>query len=134
MKLAGGYALHFGRHGAVDAYIAESSSHQPAREGHELGRVLQLLGARRDASQKAESLVLHNVHSVVVRPQVVHLLLVYKHPEVGAYKLHSLQLVLKTRNFTGEPLNQAVAGGEAYILQSGQVVLLIGGTKSKSVV
>lgn len=125
VKSAGGYCLHFSRHSAIDTQITKSAAHQTTSEGDKFGRLLQLLGARRDACEKTECFILHHVHAVVVGAQVIHLLLVNQCPEVSANKFHGLQLILEAADVSREALDQPIAGGKAYVLQGAQIILIL---------
>lgn len=126
MKLARGHRLHLSGHRAADAQIREASAHQAARERHILGRVLQVLGAGRQAREEAERIVLQHIDALVVGAQIVDLLLVDGQPEVGADELHGVQLVGEARPFARHALDQAIAGLVADVLERGQIALLVG--------
>lgn len=127
MKLTRRHGLHLRRHHARDAQIGQAAPHQPARKRDKLGRVLQVLRAGRQPRQKAERIVLQHVHALVVGPQVVDLLAVNRAPEVGADKLHRVQLVLEAGPLAGETFDDPVTGRVADVLQRGQVVFLLMG-------
>lgn len=81
--------------------------------------MFQILLIRRQTGQKPERVVLQHVDTLMVGSQIVDLLLVNRHPEIGADELHCVELVLEARPFPGEAFDQAIAGRVADVLQCG---------------
>ena len=73
LELAGGHARHLGSDHGVDPEVGQGAPHQPTREGHELGAGLQILPVLAGLGQELEAVVLEDVHSLVIGPQIVNL-------------------------------------------------------------
>ena len=74
LELAGWHARDLGRDHGVDPEVGQRSSDQAAGKGHELGAGLQILSVLARLGQELETVVLEDVHTLVVGSQVVDLL------------------------------------------------------------
>lgn len=123
-ELDRGHGLHFSGDGTGDAQISQTAANESTSEGDVLWCVLQELAGVGDACQEAESIVLQDVHALMVCAEVVDFFAVDQRPEISADEFHSVQLVFEARPVPSEALDYPVAGGVANVLQIGQVILL----------
>ena len=73
LELAGGHARDLGGDHGVDPEVGQGAPHQPAREGHKLGAGLEILTVLAGLGKEPEAVVLEDVNSLVIGPQVVNL-------------------------------------------------------------
>ena len=73
LELASWHARNLGRHHRIYPEVGQRSSDQAACEGHKLWTGLQILSVLACLGQELETVVLEDVHSLVVGPQVVDL-------------------------------------------------------------
>ena len=73
LELASWHTRNLRRNHGVHAEVGQRSSDQATGEGHKLGTGLQILSVLARLGQELETVVLEDVHSLVVGPQVVDL-------------------------------------------------------------
>ena len=74
LELAGWHARNLGSDHRVYPEVGQRSSDQATGEGHKLGTGLQMLSVLARLGQELETVVLEDVHTLVVGSQVVDLL------------------------------------------------------------
>jgi hypothetical protein len=96
----------------LDAEIGEGTAEDSTAEDDVLGREFEVLRRVGDLTEEAEGVVLKDVDSLMIRPEVVDLLLENRTPEVGAEELDGVEFVFEPRHFSRESFDESVAGGE----------------------
>ena len=74
LELASWHARNLGRHHRIYPEVSQRSSDQAAGEGHKLWTGLQILSVLACLGQELETVILEDVHTLMVGSQVVYLL------------------------------------------------------------
>ena len=74
LELASWHARNLGRHHRIYPEVGQRSSDQAACEGHKLWTGLQILSVLACLGQELETVILEDVHTLMVGSQVVYLL------------------------------------------------------------
>jgi len=120
LELASWHTRNLRRNHRVHAEVGQRSSDQATGEGHKLGTGLKILSVLARLGQELETVVLEDVHSLVVGPQVVDLFPENSNPEIFANELEEVKLVLEFWIILGKPLNESVASIESKELKLGR--------------
>jgi len=119
LELASWHARNLGRHHRIYPEVSQRASDQAAGEGHKLWTGLQILSVLACLGQELETVVLEDVHTLMVGSQVVYLLPEDSYPEVFADELEKVKLVLELGIIFGESLNKSISSVEPQQLKLG---------------
>lgn len=102
-----------GRHSARVAHVRQNPSQQPGRVGdvqvvQSIGGVDGLVHGHQGLLQQTKAPVVDDVHALVVRAQIVHLLLEQTNPQLLAEILHGVEFIAIARVLFGESFAEGV--------------------------
>jgi hypothetical protein len=100
VKLATGHCGdNFSRNDSLNTEICQGSAKNSAAEHDVLGSKFEILRRVGDLAKESEGVILKNVDSLMICPQIVDLLFEDCAPEVRAKKFNPVKFIFESRHF-----------------------------------